>query len=124
VRLNSIMKLAFIGDTSFDEIQKYTSNSFEKIMYLHKDFSLVINLESSFLPDVHEDNPIKKNYLKQKDSSVFHLKMLTPFVVNLSNFVYTFYNKSVLYFLMPIKVIKEDYFFNNLVKNEKSCSLL
>ena len=80
------MKLAFIGDTSFSDIQKYTSNPFEKIMNLHKDLNSVVNLESPFLPDVHEDDPIKKKMcLKQKDSNISYLKMLTPFLVNLSN---------------------------------------
>ena len=80
------MKLTFVGDTSFHDIQKYTSNPFKKIMYLYNDFNLVVNIESPFLPDVYKDDSIKKkNCLKQKDSSVFYLKMLTPFLVNLSN---------------------------------------
>lgn len=80
------MKLAFTGDTVFCDIQKYTSKPFEKIIDFAKDINLIINLESPFLPDGYKDDPIKKKMcLKQKNSSIFHLKMLTPFLVNLSN---------------------------------------
>lgn len=80
------MKLAFVGDTSFHNIQKYTSSPFREIIDLLSELNLVVNLESAFLPNNYVNNPVKnKICLKQNENDAYHLKKLNPFLINLSN---------------------------------------
>lgn len=80
------MKLAFTGDLVFQDIDAYTEAPFRYVADDLSKLNLVINLESVFLPDNHDCEPIKtKVCLSQKECTVNHLASLNPLLINLSN---------------------------------------
>ncbi|MFO7891947.1 MAG: CapA family protein [bacterium] len=80
------MKFAFTGDLSFKNIDRFTDNPFKDISHLFKEYNLVINLESVFMPDGSKKEQIKnKISLKQNESSIELLRSINPYLVNLSN---------------------------------------
>ncbi|AKB24329.1 Capsule biosynthesis protein capA [Methanosarcina sp. MTP4] len=79
-------KLAFTGDLSFHNIEKYTNDPFKNVAHNLFNLNCVVNLESVFLPKSYTQDPIKKKIcLRQDDSAINHLIKINPFLINLSN---------------------------------------
>jgi poly-gamma-glutamate synthesis protein (capsule biosynthesis protein) len=80
------MKLAFTGDLSLHNIDKYTSNPFRCIEKELSSLNPVINLEAPFLPEISDIPPIKQKICtSQKKKPLLHIRKINPFLVNLSN---------------------------------------
>lgn len=80
------MKFAFTGDICLRDIEKFTDNPFKEITDFIKDYNLVVNLESAFMPVETEIEQIKnKICLKQNESTMELLRYINPYLVNLSN---------------------------------------
>ena len=62
------MKLAFTGDLSFDNLEKYTKNPFNQIKNELRGLKLIINLESPFLPKGYSKGPIKQKICLKQDN--------------------------------------------------------
>lgn len=80
------MKIAFTGDLSFMDIEKFTANPFAKIEKKLSKMNLIINLESPFLPADQEVHPIKEKIcIMQSDKNIARLDRLNPLLINLAN---------------------------------------
>lgn len=80
------MRFSFTGDLCLKNIERFTENPFKDISHLFKEYNLVINLESVFMPDRIKKKQIKnKICLEQNESTIELLRFINPYLVNLSN---------------------------------------